>query len=226
MEKNINIPAIPSNTNTSKEANTAIPPVPGKNIQEVAKNLKKDVNGNVITGAAITGASTAIGALVGAVAGSLTVNAMNSNEINPDDIIIDVEPNDPDIDPIVVDPEPIPTPGPQPVPMSAPAPSQEIQITDYQHITDPNGIEMDIAILNIDGTEVGIIDYDMDGRADIMIADANGDGVIDENEVVQLDDIDISMMALQEQCNNDTNIYLAQNDPDYTNDANVDNYFA
>lgn len=256
MEKNLNAPANKENARNNNQTVT-VPPVPtsadaataGKKqaIPEAAKKLKKEGNGNLTSGV-ITGAATGVGALVGAVAGSFAANAINrhgSDEINPDDIIVTPESDDDDVQVTVVERPDGPTttvtvtveqgnrpePAPAPVPEPEPEPAREIEVLGYEHINTEDGSEMDLVVLSVDGTEVGIVDVDMDGRADVMLADVNGDGVIDENEVVPIEGVDIAMVDLINAAPGADPMtpgepQYAQADLDYTNDANVDMYFA
>lgn len=138
----------------------------------------------------------------------------------------------PGTDPLPVpDPDPEPTPGPNVMPASTLSP--DVQVLDYQTITGANGQQMDAALVNISGNQALIVDADRDGVADALVADANNNGQIDNDEVVDISIHQLSMSELQAAANHETvadpdpNV-MAQNayNSDYENNANVDDYMA
>ena len=134
----------------------------------------------------------------------------------------------PEPDPIP-DPDPEPTPGPNVMPASTLSP--DVQVLDYQTITGADGQQMDAALVNISGNHALIVDADRDGVADALVADANNNGQIDNDEVVDISMHQLSMSDLQAAANPDPaadpNV-MAQNayNSDYENNANVDDYMA
>lgn len=134
----------------------------------------------------------------------------------------------PEPDPIP-DPDPEPTPGPNVMPASTLSP--DVQVLDYQTITGADGQQMDAALVNIGGNQALIVDADRDGVADALVADANNNGQIDNDEVVDISMHQLSMSDLQAAANPDPaadpNV-MAQNayNSDYENNANVDDYMA
>ena len=151
---------------------------------------------------------------------------------------VNVEPIAPEPIP---EPDPIPAPGPDPDPEPTPGPnvmpastlSPDVQVLDYQTITGANGQQMDAALVNISGNHALIVDADRDGVADALVADANNNGQIDNDEVVDISIHQLSMSELQAAANHDPvadpdpNV-MAQNayNSDYENNANVDDYMA
>lgn len=151
---------------------------------------------------------------------------------------VNVEPIAPEPIP---EPDPIPAPGPEPDPEPTPGPnvmpastlSPDVQVLDYQTITGANGQQMDAALVNISGNQALIVDADRDGVADALVADANNNGQIDNDEVVDISMHQLSMSELQAAANHDPvadpdpNV-MAQNayNSDYENNANVDDYMA
>lgn len=149
------------------------------------------------------------------------------------------------VDPIapepIPEPDPIPAPGPDPDPEPTPGPnvmpastlSPDVQVLDYQTITGADGQQMDAALVNISGNQALIVDADRDGVADALVADANNNGQIDNDEVVDISMHQLSMSELQAAANHETvadpdpNV-MAQNayNSDYENNANVDDYMA
>lgn len=133
--------------------------------------------------------------------------------IPPDDILVE-----PTVDPTV---DPLP---PEPLPLVP----DEIEVLSYERIPTMEGGEMDVAVLDVNGTEVAVVDFNLDGTADSMAADFNQNGVIDEGESMDILDQGISMTPFQEEAGFQPEYPdLADNNlPDYMNDANVDNYMA
>ena len=83
---------------------------------------------------------------------------------------------------------------------------------------------MDVAVVSVDGQEMGLYDVNQDGTADLLAVDANNDNQITSNEVEDISSEGISMQHLH-------NEFLAQNDPamqgpDYINDGDVESYMA
>ena len=88
---------------------------------------------------------------------------------------------------------------------------------------DGNGMAENVALVEIDGNEVMLVDIDIDDVADVMIADMNGNGQIDGNEIVDITGEGVGMPTMS-----DGDLFMAQNDmePDYTNDADMGLYEA
>lgn len=154
------------------------------------------------------------------------VTPVNVEPIAPDPIPA------PGTDPLPIpDPDPEPTPGPNVMPASTLSP--DVQVLDYQTITGVDGQQMDAALVNISGNQALIVDADRDGVADALVADANNNGQIDNDEVVDISMHQLSMSELQAAANHETvadpdpNV-MAQNayNSDYENNANVDDYMA
>lgn len=102
----------------------------------------------------------------------------------------------------------------------------DIEVVAYETVSDEYGNEMDTALLDVDGQQVVLLDVDMDGVADVMVADTNADNMIEDNEIADVADYNISMEAFEkEMCNDYTNESLAYND-DYVNDADVTDFMA
>ncbi|MCM1111340.1 MAG: hypothetical protein NC336_09035 [Clostridium sp.] len=101
----------------------------------------------------------------------------------------------------------------------------EVEVLGYDRITNEDGSQMDVAVVSVDGNEVGFIDVDLDGSADVIFCDVNQNGVIEEGEYEIIPDDSIAMQPLADAAGF-TPLY-AQNDmPDYVNDADVDTYMA
>ena len=72
---------------------------------------------------------------------------------------------------------------------------------------------------------IGVVDADIDGKADVIICDVNNSGTLEQDEVQNVQSENIAMQPFQEAAGFQPD--LAQNDlPDYDNNANVDEYMA
>ena len=113
---------------------------------------------------------------------------------------------------------------PEPKPVTH-APDPEVEVLSYDRVTNDDGSQMDVAVLNVNGNEVGVIDATLNGEADALVFDANQNGVIEDGEIENVQGQGISMLPLQDAAGFDPQ--FAQNDlPDYVNDADVDTYMA
>ncbi len=194
---------------------------------------KNEVKKNVATGA-----STAAGATAGVVIGAaITPNTAEAEVVTPEPA-----------------PQPAPAPKPThqststtaqthehnqtpqtpqaetPTTPSTPTSPQkpennDIEVLSYDRVTNEDGSQMDIAVLNVNGNEVGVIDANLDGEADALMCDLNQNGVIEEGEIEIVQGQGIAMQPLADAAG--FNPQFAQNDlPDYVNDADVDTYMA
>lgn len=191
----------------------------------------------------ISGMSSTVGAAAGVVAGSVISSEVNAAEIpvTPEEEqeveVASSQPSRtggntthhnptpaPEPEP-TPNPEPRPEPTPEPVP--EPMPEPEIEVVSYETVTNEDGSQMDVAVVNAQGQTVMIADVDQNGVADVMAADLNNNGQLDNGELVDISDQNIAMQPLQEAANMGGNEMIAQtNDVDYINDANVDDYIA
>ena len=200
-----------------------------------------DVKSNVISGM-----SSTVGAAVGVVAGSIISSEVNAAEIPGAEIPVTPE-EEQDVEVVSSQPsktggstpshnptphptpEPAtePNPTPEPTPASEPRPESEIEVVSYETVTNEDGSQMDVAVVNAQGQAVMIADVDQNGLADIMASDLNYNGQLDNGEIVDVSDQNIAMQPLQDAANMNGNNMVAQTgEPDYINDANVDDYIA
>ena len=200
-----------------------------------------DVKSNVISGM-----SSTVGAAVGVVAGSIISSEVNAAEIPAAEIpvtpeeeqdveVVSSQPSNtggstPSHNPTphpTLEPATEPNPTPEPTPASEPRPEPEIEVVSYETVTNEDGSQMDVAVVNAQGQAVMIADVDQNGVADIMAADLNNNGQLDNGEIVDVSDQNIAMQPLQDAANMNGNNMVAQTgEPDYINDANVDDYIA
>ena len=200
-----------------------------------------DVKSNVISGM-----SSTVGAAVGVVAGSIISSEVNAAEIPAADIPVTPE-EEQDVEVVSSQPSKTggstpshnptshptpqpatePNPTPEPTPASEPRPESEIEVVSYETVTNEDGSQMDVAVVNAQGQAVMIADVDQNGLADIMASDLNYNGQLDNGEIVDVSDQNIAMQPLQDAANMNGNNMVAQTgEPDYINDANVDDYIA
>lgn len=195
-----------------------------------------DVKSNVISGM-----SSTVGAAVGVVAGSIISSEVNAAEIpvtpeeEQDVEVVSSQPSNtggstPSHNPTphpTLEPATEPNPTPEPTPASEPRPESEIEVVSYETVTNEDGSQMDVAVVNAQGQAVMIADVDQNGLADIMASDLNYNGQLDNGEIVDVSDQNIAMQPLQDAANMNGNNMVAQTgEPDYINDANVDDYIA
>ena len=195
----------------------------------------------------ISGMSSTVGAAAGVVAGSVISSEVNAAEIpvTPEEEqeveVVSSQPSrtsgstthhnpaptpepTPEPEPR---PEPTPEPDPEPEPTPGQTPESEIEVVSYETVTNEDGSQMDVAVVNAQGQAVMIADVDQNGYADVMASDLNNNGQLDNGEIVDVSDQNIAMQPLQEAANMGGNDMIAQtNDVDYINDANVDDYIA
>ena len=205
-----------------------------------------DVKSNVISGM-----SSTVGAAVGVVAGSIISSEVNAAEIpvtpeeEQDVEVVSSQPSktggstpshNPTSHPTTgpaTEPNPTqepatePNPTPEPTPASEPRPESEIEVVSYETVTNEDGSQIDVAVVNAQGQAVMIADVDQNGVADIMASDLNYNGQLENGEIVDVSDQNIAMQPLQDAANMNGNNMVAQTgEPDYINDANVDDYIA
>ena len=200
-----------------------------------------DMKSNVISGM-----SSTVGAAVGVVAGSIISSEVNAAEIPAAEIPVTPE-EEQDVEVVSSQPSKTggstpshnptshptpqpatePNPTPEPTPASEPRPVSEIEVVSYETVTNEDGSQIDVAVVNAQGQAVMIADVDQNGVADIMASDLNYNGQLDNGEIVDVSDQNIAMQPLQDAANMNGNNMVAQTgEPDYINDANVDDYIA
>lgn len=117
-------------------------------------------------------------------------------------------------DVVVVEPEP------QPV-------DNEVQILGVETVDVGDGANVTMGYAEVNGEEVFVVDVDQDGEFDRVFVDANHDGELTSDEVVNIEGqgLMVSDWEQQAQMHNPNDVYLADNNmPDYTNDADVNSF--
>lgn len=188
------------------------------------KETKNEVKKNVATGTS-TAAGAAAGVVIGAAITPETAEA--AEVVTPEPVSQPSLDNTPTPQPNnehTPTSKPEPTPQPTLTPEPKPEPN-DVEVLSYDRVTNEDGSQMDVAVLNVNGNEVGVIDANLDGEADVLMCDINQNGVIEENEVELVQGQGMMMQPLADAAG--FNPQFAQNDlPDYVNDADVDPYMA
>lgn len=207
-----------------------------------------------ITSDVATGISSGAGASIGVVTGSAisqSVNAAEPEDTSEDVVVEEVitsnppqpsqspHPSQPATEELQAEePHPTqpttPTPTPPEKPEDTPpapggdTPEPEVEVMSYETVMNEDGSRMDVAIVAVDGQPVMVADLNQDGVADLLAVDENQNGMIEENEIHDISEQQLAMQPLQEAAGMDMGNHLAQADPnpDYVNDADVDDYMA
>lgn len=206
--------------------------------------MKKETKKNS-KDALISGVSTAAGAAIGTVAGSFISEELNATEtVKTSKVITDVEVvaepevvvipqedivtepikpepesntiSEPDIQPL----EPENTPHQEPEPDSTQNP--DIEVLNYGTITDENGNQIDVAIIDFEDNEVLVIDSNQDNIADVIFIDANHNGEIENEEIFDISEENISMQTYEDAYYDS----LLADNQDFENDADISDYYA
>lgn len=114
----------------------------------------------------------------------------------------------------VVEPEPQPA-------------DDEVQILGVETVEVDDGANVTMGYAEVNGEEVFVVDVDQDGEFDRMAMDANHDGELSSNEIVNIEGQGIMVSDWEQpaQAPDPNDVYLADNDmPDYTNDADVNSF--
>lgn len=191
-----------------------------KNMSVMNNETKNEVKKHVATGA-----STAVGATAGVIIGSIVTpgSAAAAEVVTP-------EPGQVQVEQVHVVPETVEPAKPEPAKQEpgtsgTATPEPEVEVVGYDRIANEDGSQMDVAVLNVNGHEVGVIDTNLDGAADVLVCDVNQNGVIEQGEMQLVQGQDIAMQPLQDAAG--FSPQFAQNNlPDYVNDADVDTYMA
>lgn len=177
-----------------------------------------------------TGASSTVGAAVGVAAGTAFTQPAQATEVEEPTIATQQhnsqhQPDKPESAPR---PEPV-KPASEPVNQEPEKPEDpDVQVVSYETITNEDGSQMDVAVVAVDGEPVIIGDLNQDGIADVIASDENLNGQLEANEIQDISGQQLAMQPLHDAVDPNMGGYIAQNDtdPDYTNDANVDDFMA
>lgn len=106
-----------------------------------------------------------------------------------------------------------------------------VEVLGYETVKSDDGTLSDIAVLDVNGEVAMVIDIDRNGEGDLIISDINHDGQFGEGEVVDISGQGVNMAVYEHAASEPLPGLtpegdIADNGPDYTNDANVDDYMA
>ena len=183
---------------------------------KTTEKTNKNANGNVKSDA-ISGISAGVGATIGMVVGSGLAAEVNAAEVETP-VVSPVKLEEP-VRQEPVKPEP---PVEDPVKPEPPVEEPEIIIEGCEVVVNPDGTVMEVAALTIDGQDTLVIDGDLDGMADVIAVDMNGNETLDEGELMDVSGEGMAMAAFREQ----DYTLTAQAEDDYVNNADVDDYMA
>lgn len=169
-----------------------------------------------------TGASSIAGAAVGVVGANVIAQEVNAAEVTEQEEIVAQPVNEDVVTEPVHQDEPAIQPEPDPI-----SPDPQVEVLGYGPIINEDGTQADVAVVAVDGQPVAIGDLDGDGMADVMASDLNQNGVIDNNEIIDISNENIAMDPFQQEAEmGGDDLYLASNDgDDYVNNANIDDYY-
>lgn len=96
----------------------------------------------------------------------------------------------------------------------------DVQVHEVGSVATEDGEIMNVAVATVDGHDAAFVDVDNDGYVDGVLVDANDDGVIEDNEVIETpdSDVDMSYLAMMTEGPEDS---MYDGTPDYTNDADT-----
>ena len=180
--------------------------------------MKKETKENIKSNAA-TGASSAVGAGIGVVAGTTLANEVNAAETS------EMPPYTEEEEVEVISSEPTRPTAQQTTPASGTTGEPEVAVLGYERVTNDDGSQMDVAVVSVGGQQAVVADVDLDGTADVIVSDLNGDGSITDNEFVDVTGQGVMMEAFRQAAPGSDSTLLAENQ-DYVNDADVIDYMA
>lgn len=99
----------------------------------------------------------------------------------------------------------------------------DIRIIGVETVDGPNGQQMTVAGIEVNGDQALLVDLDDNGTMDILVHDDNGDGIIQESEIYDVSNAGVDVADLEQSYAQQNNLHYASNDglPDYMNDADV-----
>lgn len=100
----------------------------------------------------------------------------------------------------------------------------DVQIVSVEHIEAEDGSLISVGIGEMNGQNAVFADTDKDGLIDTVMVDLNGNGQVDEGEIIELENPHLSIEDMQTSIEAETDeADLYPDMPDYTNDADTSN---
>ena len=188
---------------------------------QIFTSMKKETKENIKSNMA-AGAGAAVGSGIGVVAGSVIATDVNAAETSEMPIHTEEEE-----EVVVVSSTPERQTTQQSVASSTSGleGEPEVEVVSYETVMNDDGSVMDVAVVSVDGQQAVVADVDMDGMADVVLSDVNGNGTLEDNEFVDVTGQGIMMTPFQEVAQEGSPTTLAHNQ-DYVNDADVTDYMA
>ena len=98
----------------------------------------------------------------------------------------------------------------------------EVRLLGVEDVTFEDGNTVTVGTVTVDDHEVFLVDVDRNQEFDLMMADANQNGHIDENEVVDISDDHITVADLQHDVQpNDNSLAQREDQTDFENEADM-----
>ena len=150
------------------------------------------------------GASSSIGAAIGVAAGSMAQTAFATEPVT-EGLVQPPHTDTPTVTSEVpltnepIAPQKPDTPATPIMPGNSndePHNEDTISVVSYETVTCEDGSQMDIAGVIVNGQETLVVDIDRDGIADAMVADMDNNGIITDNEVINIEEAGIRMEGL------------------------------
>lgn len=73
----------------------------------------------------------------------------------------------------------------------------EVEVLGVEYAQTADGQDIAIGGVSVDGQEIYVLDADNDGIGDVAVMDANGNGELEENEIIDLSDNPVPMSAFE-----------------------------
>ena len=96
----------------------------------------------------------------------------------------------------------------------------DVQIHEVGSLVTDDGEVLNVAVASVDGHDAAFVDEDNDGYVDSVLVDTNDDGVIENDEVIDMSDSDVGMADLAMLAGGPEDS-MYEGTPDYTNDADT-----
>lgn len=105
----------------------------------------------------------------------------------------------------------------------ASAPEQEVTVVAVRNDVEVEGETMDMALVSVDGKTGVLIDTDQNGEVNLIAADVNQNGSMDEDEIADVSEAHIPMPS-QDDVNGCTTAQMDDGMQDYSNNADTTIY--
>lgn len=96
----------------------------------------------------------------------------------------------------------------------------DVQIHEVGSLVTDDGEVLNVAVASVDGHDAAFVDEDNDGYVDSVLVDTNDDGVIENDEVIEMSDSNVGMADLAMLAGGPEDS-MYEGTPDYTNDADT-----